>query len=104
MAVEFDLRNSEHLVRPGSFAHVSIELDSHAGALVLPASALVMEKKKAFIFVVRDGAARKVPVKIGYDDGIEFEVSEGISETDEVIVTGKSLVADGETVRTSRRQ
>jgi multidrug efflux pump subunit AcrA (membrane-fusion protein) len=91
-------------VRPGTFAHVSIELDSHAGALVLPASALVTEKKKAFLFVVRDGVARKVLVKVGYDDGIEFEVSEGITETDEVIITGKNLVSDGEKVRTTRRK
>lgn len=104
MAVEFDLNNSEHLIRPGTFAHVSIDLDSHAGVLVLPASSLVTEKKKEFLFVVRDGAARKVPVKVGYDDGIEFEVSEGITETDEVIVTGKNLVSDGEKVRTTRRQ
>ena len=41
---------------------------------------------------------------MGYDDGIEFEVSEGITETDEVVVTGKNLVSDGEKVRTSRHQ
>jgi RND family efflux transporter MFP subunit len=103
MAVEIDLANPDRSVRPGMFAHVSLELDARPNALVLPAAALVSEKKKTFVFVVRDGVAKKVPVKLGYDSGVEFEAAEGVSEADEVIVSGKNLVSDGEKVRTTRR-
>ena len=101
MAAEFDLENADHVLRPGMFAHVRIDLDFRADALVLPASALVSEKKKSFVFVVEGGIARKVPIKVGFDDGIEFEVREGVGEKAEVIVTGKNLVSGGEAVRST---
>ncbi len=104
MAAEFDLKNSDRAVRPGMFAHVRIDLDSRSDALVLPASALVSEKKKSFVFVVEEGVVKKVPIKIGFDDGIEFEVREGLGEKDEVIVTGKNLVSGGEQVRTTLKR
>lgn len=104
MAAEFDLKNPDRVVRPGMFAHVRIDLDSRPNALVLPASALVSEKKKSFVFRVEAGVAKKVPIKVGFDDGIEFEVREGLSDKDEVIVTGKNLVSGGEQVRSALKR
>jgi RND family efflux transporter MFP subunit len=103
MSVEIDLRNADRSIRPGMYAHVTIDLDVRADALSLPAAALVTEKRKSFVFVVKDGVAKKVPVRIGLDDGIEFEVLEGVKPEDEVIVDGKSSVSDGERVRASKR-
>lgn len=103
MSTEIDLPNPDGLIRPGMFAHVSIELEARPGALVLPASALVSEKKKTFVYVVREGTAKKLPIAVGFDDGIEFEVRQGIQEQDDVIVTGKNLVSDGEKVRVTQR-
>ena len=104
LAVEIDLKNPDRRVRPGMFAHVTIELDAHPDALVLPASALVSVKKKAFVFVVEQGIARKTPVKVGADDGIEFEVVDGVKPEDEVIITGKNLVSGGEPVRSTLKR
>jgi RND family efflux transporter MFP subunit len=102
MAVEMDVANPDRAIRPGMFAHVAIELEARENAVVLPAAALVAEKKEFSVFVVREGVARKVAIQVGFDDGIEFEVRQGIGPEDEVIVNGKNLVADGEKVRTSK--
>lgn len=102
MAVELDVANQDRAIRPGMFAHVTVELEARENALVLPAASLVTEKKKASVFVVREGIARKVPIQVGFDDGIEFEVRQGIGPGDEVIVNGKNLVADGERVRSTK--
>lgn len=102
MAVEMDVTNKDRAIRPGMFAHVTIELEARENALVLPAAALVTEKKKASVFVVREGVARKVAIQVGFDDGIEFEVRQGIGPEDEVIVNGKNLVSDGEKVRSTK--
>jgi hypothetical protein len=80
-----------------------VGLDERPGALVLPAGALITEKKKSFVFVVRDDVVKKVAVRVGFDDGIEFQVAEGVSEQDEIVVTGKNLVVDGEKVRIARK-
>jgi RND family efflux transporter MFP subunit len=103
MAVEFDLPNPDKAIRPGMFAHVSLDLDARPNVLVLPAAALVMEKKKTFVFVVKDGVAKKVSIKVGADTGIEIEVVEGIADADEVIVNGKNLVSDNDKVRATKK-
>lgn len=103
MTAEIDLENGDGSIRPGMFGHVFIAIDPRPDALVLPATALVTEKKKAYVYVVREGVARKIPIRIGLDDGLEVQVIEGIDDHDEVVITGKSLVTDGEPVRTTTR-
>jgi RND family efflux transporter MFP subunit len=102
MWVEIDVQNKERVVRPGMFAQVEIELEAYPEVLVLPAAALVTEKKKSFVFIVKDDVAKKVPVSVGVDTGIEFEVKEGIQPSDWIIVSGKNLVSDGTEVRAKR--
>ncbi len=107
MAVEVDVKNEgdrSRWIRPGMFARVTLDLDPRKDVLVLPASSLVVEKKKTFVFVVKDGVAEKREIGIGLDNGIEFEVKSGVKETDEVVVAGKNLVSSGERVRTSKRK
>ncbi|MCI0651800.1 MAG: efflux RND transporter periplasmic adaptor subunit [Planctomycetes bacterium] len=103
MAAEIDLDNRDAALRPGMFGHVVIELEARPDALVLPASALVTEKKKAFVFVVQEGVARKKAIKIGLDDGRELEVLDGLEADDDVVVAGKSLIGDGDPVRATTR-
>ncbi len=104
MFVELDLGNTERKIRPGMFARVRLDLEAHDGALVLPAGALVAEKKKTFVYIVKDGVAKKVAITVGIDTGIEFQVSKGIAAEDEVIVSGKNMVSDGMQVRTTRKE
>jgi RND family efflux transporter MFP subunit len=108
MAVEFDIRNEgadrTAWVRPGMFARVAMNLDPRPNVLVLPASALVVEKKKTFVFVATDGVAKRVAVDVGMDNGVEFEAKSGVAETDEVVVAGKNLVSDNDKVRVTRRE
>ncbi|MBI2901870.1 MAG: efflux RND transporter periplasmic adaptor subunit [Planctomycetes bacterium] len=108
MAVEVDVRNGaadrSRWIRPGMFARVTLDLDPRKDVLVLPASALVVEKKKTYVYVVADGVAARKEVAIGLDNGIEFEVKSGVAEEDEVVVSGKNLIAVGEKVRTTRRR
>lgn len=104
MWAEIDLPNADERIRPGMFAHVQVDLEAHPDALVLPAVALVAEKKKTFVYVVKDGVAKKVPVVLGVDDGVEFEAREGIGPADEVVVSGKNMLSDGTEVRTASRR
>lgn len=102
MRVEIDVKNEDGSIRPGMFANVTVDLQPHPDALTVPAGALIVEKKKAFLFVVKGGIATKTQVIVKLDNGIELEV-EGISEQDDVIVSGKNMVSDGERVRVSTK-
>lgn len=102
MLVEIDVSNAEHILRPGMFAKVTIHLKAHEDVLTIPAEALITESDKAYIYVADDNnTVRKVPVKTGIDDGIIVEILDGLQESDKVIVAGKHLVTEGDTVITS---
>jgi membrane fusion protein (multidrug efflux system) len=101
MLTEIEIPNPDLLLRPGMYANCRVALEKRTSALLLPAEALVTEKKKSFVFTCRDGKAVRVPVKIGFDDGVSVEVLEGLNPNEAVIVAGKQIVTDGQSVNAS---
>lgn len=99
MATEIEISNADLALRPGMMATARLAIERKPDALVLPAEALVTEKNKSVVFAYRDGKAVRVPVKLGFDDGVSVEVVEGLQPTDAVIVAGKQSVSDGQAVK-----
>ncbi len=99
MKVEIDFPNPDGLLRPGMYGNLTLNLETHAATLTLPAPALVTEKGKTFVYVVEDGKARKVEVTTGIDDGMRVEIVKGLQGNEEVIVAGGNAVTDGGAVR-----
>src|SRR5438445_4223309 len=99
MATEIEIANPDLALRPGMWANVQIDLQKKTDAQLLPAEALVTEKNKMSVFVVRDGKAQKVPITTGFDDGINVEVTGGLTPKDTVILAGKQAVTDGQPVK-----
>ncbi|HEV8716545.1 MAG TPA: efflux RND transporter periplasmic adaptor subunit [Candidatus Binatia bacterium] len=99
MKVEIDFPNPDGLLHPGMYGNLTLNLETHAEALTLPAPALVIEKGKTFVYVVEDGKARRVEVTTGIDDGIRVEITKGLQGNEAVIVGGASTVTDGGAVR-----
>lgn len=98
MIAEIDLRNPDHKLRPGMFATVAIAAQTKNDALIVPNAALLNEKGKYSVFAVEDGKAKKLPVKIGFDDGKSTEIVEGINADQPVILLGKLTLADKQPV------
>ena len=98
MPVEIELANPDGTLRPGMFATAKITVSQKPDALLLPAEALVVEKARTSVFTLVDGKARKVPVKVGFEDGKSFEVLEGVTAETVVIVTGKLPLVEGQPV------
>jgi membrane fusion protein (multidrug efflux system) len=101
MATEIEIPNPDLALRPGMWAAVEIELQKKENALLIPAEALVTEKNKNSVFVVRDNKAQKVSVTTGFDDGVNVEILKGCGPNDAVIVAGKQSVTDGQKVQPS---
>jgi len=99
MLVEADCKNPEGTLRPGMYASIRIAVEKHTGATVVPVEALVMEKTNAFVFKTVDGKAKKTAVKVGFNDGTNAEVLEGVADGEGVIVPGKVPPADGQSVK-----
>jgi membrane fusion protein (multidrug efflux system) len=81
------------------FVMVKLSIDHKSDALLIPAEALVLEKAKASVFMLVDGNAKKVPVKIGFEDGKSVEVLDGVTANETVILTGKLTLTDGQPVK-----
>jgi membrane fusion protein, multidrug efflux system len=99
MATELEIPNPDLALRPGMWASVEIELQRKENALLIPAEALVTEKNKNSVFLVRTGKAQKVAVQCGFDDGVNVEILKGCGPGDAVIVAGKQSVTDGQNVQ-----
>jgi membrane fusion protein, multidrug efflux system len=98
MPVEIELKNPEGVLRPGMFAVARIAVSQKSDVSLLPAEALVLEKAKTSVFVLDGTKAKKVPIKVGIEDGKFFEVVDGLTPDATVILTGKLPLTDGQPV------
>lgn len=101
MKTEIDILNPGHLLRPGMYADVTLELEKRAGALLVPDPALIVEGQQRFVWVARDGAAHRVEVETGFDDGADVEIRSGLDGGEQVVVAGKENLAEGRPVEAS---
>lgn len=98
MLTEIELPNPDGLLHPGAYASVLLEVERKTDALLLPVAALLVEKAGASVFSVVDGNARKLPVRTGFNDGVNVEITDGLTNTAAVILLGKLALADGQAV------
>lgn len=91
--------NEELKFKLGMNGDVEIILDKKENTLVVPSSAVMKRKDKYYVFVVKNGVAKKQEVKIGLETDTETEILGGISEGDEVIIEKISKVKDGQRIK-----
>ena len=101
LLVEIDVPNKNRRLQPGMFVNASLHLERHPNALAVPPAAIVPAKdgKDKAVFVVSNNTVKLTPVKTGIDDGLMLEILEGLSGDEDVVVVGKSGLADGQIVK-----
>jgi RND family efflux transporter MFP subunit len=103
LLVEVDQPNENRQLQPGMFINARLFLHNHPNALTLPTSAIVPGHagQQSSVLVVERNSVRRVPVKVGMDDGLWIEVVEGLTGDEDVVVVGKSGLAEGTPVKAS---
>lgn len=99
MRVEIDVSNADAAIYPGMYAAVSLTLADVDDALTVPASAIYSRGAELYVFVVRDGKVSLAKVQTGYDDGRIVEILDGLSGSEQVIVSNKGELTEGQSVR-----
>ncbi len=98
--VEIDVPNPDGNLRPGMFARVQIEFQTHENAIVIPTSALARRNEHEGVFIIdRDTMTAKfveVQTGIRQDDRIEVIKPELKGE---IVVLGHHLLEDGGAIR-----
>jgi RND family efflux transporter MFP subunit len=68
------------------------------GEVLIPQEAIVRIYHDTFVFVVKDGQAKKVKVKTGEIVGNKIIIQEGLSGGEKLVVKGQQYLKDGEKV------
>ncbi len=82
-------------LRPGMFASVYLQTETHDDALVIPRAALVLDSLGDTVYIVSDGVAERRAVRLGLRSEDSVEVLEGLAEGELLIVVGQDGLADG---------
>jgi len=100
MLTEVMLDNTQLALRPGMLVTARMGIEHKESALLMPVESLVMEKANAFAYTVDGNKAAKHPIKIGFNDGKNVEVLDGLSASDSVILgAGKLKLNNGQAVQ-----
>jgi membrane fusion protein, multidrug efflux system len=93
------LDNTGGQLRPGMFVRVRVVIGERSNALLVPEEAIVPQGSEFFVFKVVEGAARRLPVRIGVRRDALVEITEGLAPGDQVVTAGMRLSRDGQPVR-----
>lgn len=100
VAVRVRLVSPARRLRLGEALTGRLAVATHAGAVVIPVTALVPAVDGARVFVVDgEGVAHARPVTVGGRDAGTVEILEGLLGGETVVTTGAYGVTDGATVR-----
>lgn len=103
LAIEIDIPNAGHLLKPGMFASIQLITETKTNVLSLPLDAVLNDAKGGYVFTVgADTVARKSYVATGITEDGNIEIVSGLDESSRVIVTGQSLIKENSKVRAAR--
>ncbi|NOS78493.1 MAG: efflux RND transporter periplasmic adaptor subunit [Nitrospira sp.] len=101
LLVELDLPNPDHVLRPGTYAELALDLREIPDALVLPPQAVISGQKGKSVFIIAQGKAKSVPVQTGITNGTWIEITNGLDGSEDVVVVGKRRLLQGSPVQPS---
>jgi RND family efflux transporter MFP subunit len=94
--VEVAVDNPGLVLRPGTFGELTLEVQTHENAIVVPQKAIIENK---YVFIAQDGKAVKRSVTLGLQNSTMVEVTSGIAEGDSVIAEGNFGLDDGSPIQ-----
>ena len=87
--ITIEIHDAERRIKPGMFGRMSIVYDRHENVLQVPRSAIVEELGVESVFVVEDDKAVRRVVTTGYGENGMIEISNGLTDVDNVITLGQ---------------
>lgn len=111
-SVEIKVINEDRLLRPGMFAAVSLSVDPHPNALLVPKGAVLYREQYLentanseteigqvnYVFVVEDGTVHMRKVSLGHESDTMVEVCDGVTMGEQVVIRGLNQLNDGDRV------
>ena len=100
MHTEVDVPNPQRVLLPGLYAEAVLSLDRKVDVETVPVQALNHEGEKTTVFVVDpNGELRDCTVQLGLETASDAEITSGLNEGEQVVVSDRSGLKVGEKVR-----
>lgn len=97
--VEMDVVNSAKNLLPGMVAEIVLPLQSSAGTVNIPSTAILNSTLGVFVIRIKDGKAEWVPVATGTSNGERTEITGPITAQDTLIKKASEEIRKGNTVQ-----
>ncbi|HEX4651217.1 MAG TPA: efflux RND transporter periplasmic adaptor subunit [Granulicella sp.] len=99
MLTEVQVDNHDGSLVPGMYGQVKFEVKETEPAVVIPSTALVIDKNGMHVVTVSaDSHVHFVPVDIGQDMGDEVEISQGLHGGETLVSNPSDLLSEGQKV------
>jgi len=100
--LELAIDNPEGEILPDMFARVEIVKQEIDEVLAVPLYSIITLNETQVVYVVSDRVVYLREIKTGMQEGWRIQVTEGLSDGDQVIVVGHRSVSDGQHVNVVR--
>jgi membrane fusion protein (multidrug efflux system) len=80
------------------YATVTILLEEHPDALVLPTSAVLHDAEEPNCMCIEAGVVKAKPIQLGLRSGTEIEIISGITADDTVVFARGESLKDGQKI------
>jgi len=87
--VTLKVNNDNSVLKPGMFAKVSLVLDIHENAQIVPQKSLLVTDTETSLYVVANKKAKRVVVETGYEQDGLVEILTPLSEDEPIVVVGQ---------------
>lgn len=94
-AVEVDVQNTQHLLKPGMYAEITIPVTGSLQAMVVPGSAIVTSTEKKYVVAIREGYTHWVDVQEGNHHNDSSEVFGSLLPGDKVVIHANDEIKEG---------
>jgi RND family efflux transporter MFP subunit len=99
LLTELEVPNETGEVLPGAYAQINLKLQGDTGLFTVPSNVLLFRSEGTAVGIVHpDGKVEVRKIVINRDLGDKLQISQGLSESDQVIVNPSDSLADGMTV------
>ena len=99
LMTEIDVPNADGELSPGIYCTVALKVPRRTPSLIVPAGAIVFDSDGLHVLVVEDGGVHSRKITEIRDLGTEVEVSRGVKQGDQVVLTPPVDLDDGSKVR-----
>jgi RND family efflux transporter MFP subunit len=99
LMTEIDVPNPDGELSPGTYCMVELKIPRRTPSLIVPAGAIVFDRDGLHVLVVENGVVHSRKITEIRDLGTEVEVSDGVKQRDQVVLTPPVDLEDGSKVK-----